>query len=75
MTVTRGDAKGVAYYPVDHAATLWYASSHLSKSLNAQTFDWDVTFTGLAGTQPLLEVGHTFSRELNRIELNCIVLH
>lgn len=56
VEVVRGDAKGISYYPVDDAATLWYASSQLSKSANVQTFDWDVTFQGLAGPQPLLQV-------------------
>lgn len=59
VTVSRGDSKGVAYYPADHASTRWYASSHLHKSLNVQTFDWLVTFTGLVGEQPLLQVCHT----------------
>lgn len=61
MEVVRGDANGISYYPVDQAATLWYASSQLSKSANVQTFDWDVTFVGLTGPQPLLQVRVFFS--------------
>lgn len=56
VSVSRGDANGLAYYPADHAASLWYASSALGKNLHVQTFDWDVTFTGLAGPQTLLQV-------------------
>lgn len=56
VTVTRGDSKGLAYYPADHAAVNWYGSSDLSKSRNVQTFDWNVTFTGLVGPQALLQV-------------------
>lgn len=61
MTVVRSDAKGISYYPADHAATLWYASSQLSKSMEVQTFDWDVTLEGLAGPQPLLQVSSLVS--------------
>lgn len=56
VTVSRNGPKGLAYYPAHLAASLWYASSSLDKSLEVQTFDWDVTFTGLTGPQPLLEV-------------------
>lgn len=66
VTVSRGDPKGVAYYPADHAATRWYASSRLHKSLNVQTFDWLVTFTGLVGQQPLLQVGDTRVRKRSK---------
>lgn len=59
-TVTRSGPKGLAYYPVDLAASLWYASSSLQKSLDVQTFNWDVTFNGLAGPQPLLKVKSCF---------------
>lgn len=62
VTVVRSDAKGFPYYPADHAASLWYASSQLSKSMTVQTFDWDVTLAGLAGPQPLLEVSQLVSR-------------
>lgn len=62
-TVARSDPKGLSYYPADHAATLWYASSQLSKSIDVQTFDWDVTFEGLAGPQPLLQVRAIVSRK------------
>lgn len=58
VTVTRGDSKGLAYFPADHAAAHWYGSSDLSKSRNVQTFDWNVTFTGLVGPQALLQVSH-----------------
>lgn len=61
MSVARTGPKGLSYYPADHAATLWYASSELSKSMDVQTFDWDVTFEGLAGPQPLLQVRATYS--------------
>lgn len=57
VTAARSDSKGLSYYPADDAATLWYASSQLSKSLDVQTFDWEITFGGLAGPQPLLQVG------------------
>lgn len=56
VTTVRSESKGLSYYAADDAATLWYASSQLSKSLDVQTFDWDVTFEGLAGPQPLLQV-------------------
>lgn len=65
VTVSRGDPKGVAYYPAENAATRWYASSHLRKSLNVQTFDWLITFTGLVGLQPLLQVGPTHLKKTN----------
>lgn len=64
VTVSRGESKGLAYYPADHAATRWYASSHLHKSISVQTFDWLITFTGLVGEQPLLQVGHTNAKEV-----------
>lgn len=61
VTVVRSDPKGMSYYPADHAANLWYASSQLSKSMTVQTFDWDVTLEGLAGPQPLLQVSPCFT--------------
>lgn len=61
VTVSRTGPNGLAYYPADFASSLWYASSSLEKSFEVQTFDWDVTFSGLAGPQPLLEVRKLFS--------------
>lgn len=56
VTVTRGDSKGLAYLPADHAAAHWPGSSDFSMSRNVQIFDWNVTFTGLVGPQALLQV-------------------
>ncbi|CAM9426180.1 unnamed protein product, partial [Ectocarpus fasciculatus] len=63
VTVTRSEPKGLSYYPADHAATLWYASSQLSRSIDVQTFDWDIIFEGLAGPQPLLQQACCGERE------------
>lgn len=67
VTVVRSGAKGISYYPADHAANLWYASSQLSKSLTVQTFDWDVTLEGLAGPQPLLQVSSKGASCVNKL--------
>ena len=72
VTVSRRDSKGLAYYPADHAATRWYASSHLHKSLNVQTFDWLITFTGLVGEQPLLQVGHASVQDARHLHVRLL---
>lgn len=56
VTVLRKGPKGPTYFPAEGATSSWYGSSSIAKSLEVETFDWDVTFTGLAGPQPLLEV-------------------
>lgn len=65
VTVTRSSQTGLAYYPADAAANLWYDSSGLRKSLQVQTFDWMVTFAGLAGPQPLLQVTSSQASDLS----------
>lgn len=76
VTVSRAGPKGLTYYSADLAASLWYASPNLGKNLEVQTFDWDVTFIGLTGPQPLLKVRCSRPTSVKSIQVHytrCIV--